>query len=263
LIDQARDEQRTVVARDVGWGNDVGEQRSLEVQVYPLFGGTGERIGYRIVFGDVTRFAHLQDELLRSRQELETAYEEVQSTNEELETTNEELQSTVEELETTNEELQSTNEELETMNEELQSTNEELETINNELRQRTDELNDVNAILETVLTTLRFGVAVLGADLVIRVWSDRAEDLWGLRAEEAVGRQFMNLEIGLPIDRLRPVLRACLSDGSKPEEVTVDAINRRGKAVRCRVTCTAMGGVGQSNRAVMVLMEVESEAVSG
>ena len=70
-------------------------------------------------------------------QELETAYEELQSTNEELETTNEELQSTIEELETTNEELQSTNEELETMNEELQSTNEELQTINDELRERT------------------------------------------------------------------------------------------------------------------------------
>ena len=72
--------------------------------------------------------------------ELETAYEELQSTNEELETTNEELQSTVEELETTNEELQSTNEELETMNEELQSTNEELETINDELRDRSVEV---------------------------------------------------------------------------------------------------------------------------
>src|SRR5207253_325776 len=55
-----------------------------------------------------------------SHEELETAYEKLQSTNEELETTNEELQSTIEELETTNEELQSTNEELETMNEELQ-----------------------------------------------------------------------------------------------------------------------------------------------
>ena len=77
-----------------------------------------------------------RSELDRSRRELETAYEELQSTIEELETTNEELQSTNEELETTNEELQSTNEELETMNEELQSTNEELETMNDELRER-------------------------------------------------------------------------------------------------------------------------------
>ena len=87
-------------------------------------------------------------------QELETAYEELQSTNEELETTNEELQSTVEELETTNEELQSTNEELETMNEELQSTNEELQTINDELRERGDELDAANAFLESILTSL-------------------------------------------------------------------------------------------------------------
>ena len=81
--------------------------------------------------------------------ELETAYEELQSTNEELETTNEELQSTIEELETTNEELQSTNEELETMNEELQSTNEELQTINDEMRSRSDASSTtINAFLE-------------------------------------------------------------------------------------------------------------------
>ena len=80
---------------------------------------------------------------MNSKQELETAYEELQSTNEELETTNEELQSTVEELETTNEELQSTNEELETMNEELQSSNEELQTMNDELRSRGIELEQL------------------------------------------------------------------------------------------------------------------------
>ncbi len=97
-----------------------------------------------------------------SKRELESAYEELQSTVEELETTNEELQSTNEELETTNEELQSTNEELETMNEELQSTNEELETMNDELRDRALELDEVNAFLETILT--RPGVAVVVLD---------------------------------------------------------------------------------------------------
>src|SRR5262249_53325314 len=151
------------------------------------------------------------EELEHSNQELETAYEELQSTNEELETTNEELQSTVEELETTNEELQSTNEELETMNEELQSTNEELQTINEELRRRTDELNQVNGFLESILTNLRVGVVVVDRNLQIQIWSRRAEDMWGLRADEAQNKNFLNLDIGLPVESLKAPIRACLT----------------------------------------------------
>ena len=143
--------------------------------------------------------------------ELETAYEELQSTNEELETTNEELQSTVEELETTNEELQSTNEELETMNEELQSTNEELETINDEVRQRGEDLNQANRFLESVLTSLRSGVAVVDRELRLLAWSRHAEELWGLRNDEVSGQHLLNLDIGLPLQRLRPALKACLN----------------------------------------------------
>ncbi len=69
-------------------------------------------------------------------QELVTTKEYLQSTVEELESSNEELKSTNEELQSTNEELQSTNEELETAKEELQSTNEELSTMNDELQHR-------------------------------------------------------------------------------------------------------------------------------
>ena len=173
----------------------------LEVQVEPAR-RTASRPARRdaLIFHDVTDARRLQDELEHANRQLETAYEELQSTNEELETTNEELQSTVEELETTNEELQSTNEELETMNEELQSTNDELQTINDELRERTAELDDANAFLEAILTSLRAGVAVVDRDLQVQVWNQRAEDLWGLRRDEAVGQHFLNLDIGLPTD---------------------------------------------------------------
>ena len=139
----------------------------------------GTALGVSITFADVTEAHGLQAELERSRRELETAYEEIQSTVEELETTNEELQSTNEELETTNEELQSTNEELETMNEELQSTNEELETINAELHDRTSELNRANIFLESVLGGVRAGVIVVDADFNIQSWNEQAKELFG------------------------------------------------------------------------------------
>src|SRR5205807_73129 len=144
--------------------------------------------------------------------------------------------STIEELETTNEELQSTNEELETINEELQSTNEELQTMNEEIQTRSGELNRVNAYLSSVLASLRAGVVVLDCDLRVQVWNDRAADLWGLRADEVQGKHLLNLDIGLPVAELKGLLKAALSGASSHQEVTLDATNRRGKAVRCRVS---------------------------
>ncbi len=176
----------------------------------PPRGDSGDLLGMDIAVADVSANRRLQRELQHSHEELETAYEELQSTNEELETTNQELQSTVEELETTNEELLSTNEELETMNEELQSTNEELQTINDELRQRSDDLHSANAFLGSVLGSLRSGVAVFDRDLTVLSWNSPAQDLWGLRADEVLGHHLFNLEIGLPVERLRPLLRACV-----------------------------------------------------
>ena len=161
-------------------------------------------LGVSLQFHDVSRYQRLQDELEQANRALETAYEELQSTNEELETTNEELQSTVEELETTNEELQSTNEELETMNEELQSMNDELQSMNDELRERSMALDDANGFMTTVLSSLHTGVAVLDRDLRVQAWNSRAEDLWGVRSDETVGRHLLSLDIGLPLDAAAP-----------------------------------------------------------
>jgi two-component system CheB/CheR fusion protein len=169
----------------------------------------------------------------------------------------------VEELETTNEELQSTNEELETMNEELQPTNEELETVNTELRQRTGELNEVNLFLEAILGSMRSGVVVTDPDLKIQIWNSQAEDLWGLRQNEVQGKHLLNLDIGLPVEQLRQPARACLSGESQFEEVILDAMNRRGRAIRCRVQCTALAGPSGEIRGVIFLMENVGEREAG
>ena len=254
VIDQAYADRKPKLVRNVEWVVR-GEPRWMDIQVTPVY-HTGTALGVSVSFTDVTGFQQLQRELEKSSAELESAYEELQSTNEELETTNEELQSTVEELETTNEELQSTNEELETMNEELQSTNEELTTMNDELRRRSDELNDVNDFMESVLTSLRGGVAVLDNDLRIEVWNDKAFDLWGLRGDEVHGLHFMMLDIGLPVQVLAKPIRSCLAGDSASEEVSVQAINRRGKPITCTVTCTPMHGGGNGGiRGVIVVME--------
>jgi two-component system CheB/CheR fusion protein len=213
-------------------------------------------VGAGITFTDVTRYQRLQQALSESKREVETAYEELQSTVEELETTNEELQSTNEELETTNEELQSTNEELETMNEELQSTNEELSTINDELQQRTDELNDTNAYLEGILGSLSAAVITLDTDLGIRGWNQGARELWGLIEDEVHGQHFLNLDIGLPVDQLRAPIRRALA-GEGQQQFVLPAVNRRGRQIHTRITVTPLGTDSDIRGTILMMEEVE------
>ncbi len=258
-MDDAYRDRRPVTIKDMQWTTSSGELRTLEVQIVVMSDADGNSLGASLSFSDMTRYNKLQTELEQVGQELETAYEELQSTNEELETTNEELQSTVEELETTNEELHSTNEELETMNEELQSTNEEQQTINDELRRRTDEINLSNGFLESILSSLRVGVVVLDRNLQVQIWSHRAADLWGLRADEAQNRNFLNLDIGLPVEALKQPIRMSLAQENVQEEIVLAATNRRGKRIQCRVTCATLKSVDQAVRGVILLMEEVEE----
>jgi len=254
-IDLVYINRQTIVIRDVVRQLLDGRVQHLDARVTPVEDDNGEILGVSISFIDVSRYHELQQELQNSNQKLETANEELQSTNEELETTNEELQSTNEELETTNEELQSTNEELETMNEELQSTNEELQTLNDELRLRTQELNKTNAFLNSILTSMKAGVIALDRQFQIISWNSEAENLWGLRDQEVQGESLFSLDIGLPVDQLRDVIRRCLSGDSDRLEITLDAINRRGRSIQCRITCNPLFDLDERPQGVILVME--------
>ncbi len=208
-----------------------------------------------LFFNDVTRYQRMTGELQDAHRQVEAAYEELQSTVEELETTNEELQSTVEELETTNEELQSTVEELETTNEELQSTNDELQTMNEELRQRTEQLDEANLFMESVMGSLRTAVVVVDTDLVVRAWNGRADDLWGLRAEEAVGRHLLNLDLNVSIEQLRPLIRAAVAGKGSEQPVRLGAINRRGRPVDLAVSASPLTLRENEPTGAIVLMD--------
>ena len=145
------------------------------------------------------------------------------------------------------------------MNEELQSTNEELETINDELRERTGELNQVNDFLEAIFMSLGLGVAVLDRDQRVQVWNHRAEDLWGLRADEAVDHHFLRSTSGCPSEQLAPALRAVLE---RRERRDAARAWRRSTAAAGRSTCTATmlaaarpAATATPSRGAIVLME--------
>jgi two-component system, chemotaxis family, CheB/CheR fusion protein len=255
-LEQAKVERRASRVQDVKLSRPGLDEVWFEVHINPLVDANNGLVGISIVFFDVTANRALMDKVVQINHQLEAAYEELQSTNEELETTNEELQSTVEELETTNEELQSTNEELETMNEELQSTNDELHAINDALRDRSIELDEAKEFLNSVANSVRLGMVVVDREMRVMVWNQASEELWGLRAQETMGAVLTSLDMGLPLDEVKPMIGHALVDPESTGETVVDAVNRRGRKARVRVTCTPFRS-GESVGGAMLLMEVQ------
>ena len=141
------------------------------------------------------------------------------------------------------------------MNEELQSTNEELQTINEELRNRSDELNQVNAFMQSILASLPGAVLVVDRELHVLVWNSKAENLWGVRSEEAEGRSLLTLDFGLQMEQLKRPMHACLAGETTDEiDLVLPATNRRGKAIECRVRCMPLLGSEEAH-GVIVFME--------
>jgi two-component system CheB/CheR fusion protein len=215
--------------------------------------GTVSGIGIR--FEDLTETEKVFADFQNATGRLAEASEELESVREELETTNEELQSSNEELETTNEELQSTNEELETMNEELQSTNTELDTTNQELRQLYDSLNSTHVFLESILASIGSAVIVVDRELKILHWSDRATNLWGLRADEVKGKNIKDLDIGLQVRELVPDLIRIISKDAQFLELVLPATNRRGVHIDCAIKLALCKGTSGEPVGVILLMD--------
>jgi two-component system, chemotaxis family, CheB/CheR fusion protein len=223
-IEQVLTVSRGLSLREVEWQAGA-ERRFVDVHISRLVAATGETVGVGVAYVDVTRYRRLQEELQELRSNSEAAYEELESTNDELET-----------------------------------MNKELETMRDELNMRTDELNQTNAFLDAVLGSLDAGVAVIDGELEVEAWNRGAHELWGLTPDEVVGRHFLNLGIGLPLDRLRNPIRRALADGDgKPSHIQLEAVNRRGRPIECAVTLTPLQGpIGDRHRVIVMMQTVNS-----
>jgi two-component system CheB/CheR fusion protein len=140
------------------------------------------------------------------------------------------------------------------MNEELQSTNDELEVVTGEQRERSGELDRVNLFLEGIVGSLGLAVVVVDRNQYVQLWNPSATEMWGLRRDEALGEHFLGLDLGLPLDELRGPLRRALEPRAKPGEVTVEAVNRRGRAFRCLVRMLPLVTAGGETYGAIVLM---------
>ncbi|MBF0470167.1 MAG: EAL domain-containing protein [Gammaproteobacteria bacterium] len=115
----------------------------------------------------------MADELVATREHLQTLIEEMAASNEEMQALNEEVQAS-------NEELQATNEELEASNEELQAANEELISINEESHAKSSELVAMNSDFESLYNTLDFPVLVFDVDFHLKRANAAASRLFDL-----------------------------------------------------------------------------------
>ena len=79
----------------------------------------------------------------------------------------------------------------------------------------------------------------------------------GVRRNEAVGEHFLNLDIGLPTEKLRPLIREVIADGGEPREIQLSAVNRRGRAITVRVVCSRLPGDGRMAGGAILLMDEE------
>lgn len=140
-----------------------------------------------------------------------------------------------------------------TFNEKLQSTNAEMQTINEQL------LNRANAYLESILASVDVAVVVKTRDFEISLWNERTEDLWGSRKDEAVGQSLLNLGIELPVEHLKEPVESVLAGEAEDEKLELEAVNRRGKPIRCYVTRTIRLDEEGDPEGVVLLMEEARE----
>ncbi|HJW81744.1 MAG TPA: chemotaxis protein CheB [Acidiferrobacterales bacterium] len=187
-----------------------GQIRSVNIEVTPIKGASAAGHCYVVIFQDVatpaagakaakhtkekTKPAARDKRVTDLELELAATKEYLQSAIEQQETSNEELRSANEEIQSSNEELQSINEELETAKEELQSTNEELNTVNDELEGRNHELSQLNNDLTNLISSVNLPVIIVGADLRVRRFTPQVEKLLSLIATD----------VGRPIGDIKP-----------------------------------------------------------
>ena len=122
-----------------------------------------------------------------------------------------------------------------------------------------------------ICASLRGGV-IVDADLTVLVWNRQSEDLFGVNADEAVGKHLYGLRLGLPLHSLRPLVQRLLraSSPSRPpgdgprtgETVTMGAHDLHGGSFSVRVTGNPLLAVDGRVRGAVLVAEATSDPAS-
>ncbi|MGE5646304.1 MAG: PAS domain-containing protein [Acidobacteriota bacterium] len=232
-VQRAKRTGEAVHKKNVATKHDHGF-REVNLDVIPLRGSNGGR-HYLILFEEAAPVSTAESKEKRKKvedrqvtqlkQELVATREYLQSIIEELEATNEELQSANEEVLSSNEELQSINEELETAKEELQSTNEELTTVNEELQNRNLEVSQTNDDLTNLLSAVNFAIVMLGSDRRVRRFTPLAGRILNLIPTD-LGRPITDIRPGIQVPDLGALVLEVIEKAVVKECEVADADGR-------------------------------------
>jgi two-component system CheB/CheR fusion protein len=185
----------------------------------------------------------IEDELVATREHLQTLVEE-------LATANEEMQALHEEAQASNEELQATNEELEAANEELQATNQELVSLNEELNVKTSELASLNAEYAHLYDALTFPILVFDQALQLRRFNAPAARAFDLRPT-ALRQPITRLKLPEHLGGLDELLGRVLAHGDREEE----NVRQAERTLRLGVA-PGFDAAGQVSTLVVTLIDV-------
>ena len=96
---------------------------------------------------------------------------------------------------------------------------------------------------------------MLDREMRVLLWNAQSEEMWGVRAPEVIDRNFFALDIGFPVDRLASRIRSSLLGARGEVMPVIEARNRRGRAIVCRVECAPLRAVEGVVRGVILTME--------
>jgi two-component system CheB/CheR fusion protein len=228
-VEQARKQNLPFIAK--GLRVKEGDRfRVVDVRVSPIRGAQGRDRCFLVVFDDAPEFnAASATEGKRNRPEgdsqvVDRLQQEIARLEQELIGTRNYLQSIIEaqeasaeELRSANEEAQANNEELDTAKEELQAANEELNTVNEELRIRNGEQNTLNSDLRKLLESINVPLVMVGKDLRIRWFTPSMEPVLNLLPTDQ-GRPITDLRATLIPDLVEMLVRALAGNREKSVE---------------------------------------------
>ncbi len=250
--------ERNVIAREAGFRIDEGgELKDVTIKAIPFRSESSSEDRYFLVLFEetphtggarATRKPARQNNAERTR-----LAQELLATKEYLQSIIEDHASTLEELSAANEEAQAGNEELETAQEELESANEELNTLNEELKNSNVEFSKVNRDLTNLLESISIPLVMVSRDLRIRRFTRAIEPMLNLIASD-VGRPITDFQPQVELPDLRRLLLDAMEGGNrKPRDIR----DSHGRWYSLRVLPSA-GPDGRTDGAVMVLIDIDA-----
>jgi len=248
--------QRNATAHEGGFRiADGGELKDVTIKTIPFRGPSEERY-FLVKFeeaGPNGAPRALHNPTIHNNNQSARLRDELVATKEYLQSIVEDHASTLEELRAANEEAQAGNEELETAQEELESANEELNTLNEELKISNVEFSRVNRDLANLLESISIPLVMVGRDLRIRRFTRTIEPMLNLVASD-IGRPITDFQPQVELPDLRRLLLDAMEGGNRTPR---DIRDSHGRWYSLRVLPSA-GPDGKIDGAVLVLIDIDA-----